>query len=112
MRLSHYLLIVATIGWIAIAMVWSVDRFIIDISFAPIELIYLAAFSASCLIGGLVFAQAGSLAAQAEFGGIRFPNPKVLIETLRHTARQRQARRAEAAKQRAARKQSANLRRW
>jgi len=114
MRLSHYLLMVATIGWMAVALVWGVNRFVVDISFAPIELVYLGAFAVSALIGGLVFNEASALAEQAEYGDLRFPNPMNLVHSLRHSARQRQEdreeKRAVKTKRRTARKQGLNLR--
>lgn len=112
MRLSHYLLIIATIAWMAVAIVWGVDRFILDLSFAPIEITFLCAFAVSALIGGLVFSEAGSLAAQLEFGQLQFLTPKALMERLRFAARRRQERREEAAEMRSARKRGAHLRRW
>jgi len=112
MRPSHYFLIIATIAWLAVAIVWGVDRFVMDLSFAPIELIYVGAFAIAALIGGVVFAQADTLAAQFEFGGFQFPTPKTLMERMRFSARRRRERREETTKRRSSRKQGTNLRLW
>ncbi len=114
MRLSHYLLIVATIAWLAVALVWGVDRFVIDISFIPIELAYLAAFAVSALIGGLIFAEAASLAELAEYGGLKFRSPKRVIEDWRLSVSQKKEQREESrtntTRRRKARKAGLNLR--
>lgn len=116
MRLSHYLLIIATIGWMAVALVWGVNRFVVDISFAPLEFIYLGALLVSALIGGLVFQQVGALAAQAEFGDLRVPRPWTMIENMRQSRREKREKRTHAAEVRKARKTARelniNLRRW
>jgi hypothetical protein len=114
MRLGHYMLIVATIAWMAVALVWGVNRFVIDLSFAPIELIYLGAFAISALIGGLVFAEAASLAEQAEFGGILYRSPKRVLEDWRFKFRQKREKieedRAKTTTRRRTRKGGLNLR--
>lgn len=112
MRLSHYLLITATIGWMAVALVWGVNRFGGDITFAPIELVYMGAFAISALIGGLIFDRAGAIAMQAEFGGLNLMHPKDMITKYRRSRREHREWRERLAEERKSRKQRNGLRRW
>ena len=113
MRLSHYLLIIATIAWMAIAMVWGVNTFVIDVTtVAPIELVFLAAFAISALIAAFIFDEASQWAAQAEFGGFSLPNPRSLVQSIRYRRNQRRVRRERLALQRELNRQRSDLRRW
>lgn len=109
MRLSQYLLIIATIGWMAVALVWAIHSYVVDISFAPIGLVYLAAFAVSALAGGIIFDEVGKWAAHAEFGGVSLPRPATMLQNLRGSMR---ARRANAASKREGVKKRSRLRRW
>lgn len=113
MRLSHYLLIIATIAWMAVAMVWGVNTFVIDVSaFGPIEVVFLAAFAVSALIAAVIFDEAAQLAAQAEFGGFSLPSPRSLMQNMRYRRHQRRLRRERRALQREMNRKRSDLRRW
>ncbi len=109
MRLSHYLLIIATIGWMALALVWGMHTFVMDITFAPLELVYLAAFAVSAVIGGIIFDEVGKWATRAEFSGVSLPSPSVMLQNMRYS---RQKRQSKARSKKETKKTQSELRRW
>ncbi len=112
MRFSHHLLITATIGWMAVALVWGVDTFVFDISGVPIELAYMTAFMVSAVVGGLVFHEAEAIAAHAEFGSFSFLSPSSFAKKLRDAQNRRRLNRAQRTEYLKARKSCKNQRRW